>query len=120
VPVYVPSVVRHPSDRYGVYIRATGNDVVGSSFARELREQLRQEGLTVVYDDDQAELELYLVSMDRDPEETGFGSAVSVSYIWYPGHRFITAQLLDVGAHQIVDLADDVAGYAHDLMDDYR
>jgi len=119
-PDYPPHVVRIPHNRAGVYVRATGDDALGSRFAYELREQLREQGLRVVYDEDDAALELYLVSMDLDPNETGNGSAISVSYVWFPGQRFITAQLLDVGADQVHDLAEDVAGYADDIIDEYR
>ncbi len=119
-PDYPPSVIRIPHSRAGVYVRTTGDDVIGTRFAYELRDQLREQGLRVVYDESDAALELYLVSMDLDPDETGYGSAISVSYIWVPGQRFITAQMLDVGADQLVDLAEDVAGYADDLIDEYR
>ncbi|MCX6844282.1 MAG: hypothetical protein NTX53_18635 [candidate division WOR-3 bacterium] len=119
-PVYFPHVVRLPRNRVGVYVRSTGDDYVGIQFANSLREHLREQGLTVVYSSDNAQFELYLVSMDEDPEETGNGSAVSVSYIWYPGHKFITAQIVDVGIDEVDDLAQSVAGYANDLVDQYR
>ncbi len=119
-PVYFPHVVRMPRYNAGVYVRQTGDDNVGARFAESVREHLRERGLRVVYSADDAQLELYLVSMDEDPEETGYGSAVSVSYIWYPGHKFITAQIVDVGIDEVADLAQSVAGYADDLVDQYR
>jgi hypothetical protein len=119
-PVYVPHVIRIPHDRVGVYVRQTGNDYVGMAFANSVREHLSERGLRVVYSEDDARLELYLVSMEQDPEDAGYGSAVSVSYIWSPGNRFITAQMLDVGVDEVADLALSVAGYADDLVDDYR
>ena len=119
-PVYFPHVIRLAHNRVGVYVRQTGDDNVGGQFANSVREHLREQGLRVVYSENDAQLELYLVSMDEDPEETGYGSAVSVSYIWYPGHKFITAQIVDVGVDEVDDLAQSVAGYADDLVDQYR
>jgi hypothetical protein len=120
VPVYEPHVIRVPRHRAGVYIRQTGGDYVGSRFTAALGVELRHKGLRQVWSGDDATLELYIVSMDEDPEEPGYGSAVSVSYIWRPGHRFITAQLLDVGDEQVEDLAETVADYADDLIGRYR
>jgi len=119
-PVYFPHVVRLPRNKAGVYVRQTGDDYVGAQFAESVREHLRDQGLKVVYSSDNARLELYVVSMDEDPEETGYGSAVSVSYILYPGHKFITAQIIDVGVNEVDDLAASVAGYTDDLVDQYR
>jgi len=119
-PVYYPHVIRLPRNRAGVYVRHTGSDGIGSQFARAVREQLREEGLRVVYSPDDAMLELYVVSMDENPDEAGYWSAVSVSYIWYPGHKFITAQMLEVGLDQTDELAQSIAGYADDLVDKYR
>lgn len=120
VPVHVPRVVRLPRHRVGVFVRQTGEDYVGKEFARSVRNHLRAEGLRVVYSSDEAQLELYVVSMEQDPDDPGYGSAVSVSYVWYPGNKFITAQMLDVGVDQIGDLAESVAGYADDLVGQYR
>jgi hypothetical protein len=120
VPVHVPHVVRLPRARVGVFVRQTGEDYVGKEFARAVRNHLRAEGLRVVYSSDDAQLELYVVSMEQDPEDPGYGSAISVSYVWYPGNKFITAQMLDVGIDQIGDLAQSVAGYADDLVNQYR
>jgi len=120
VPIYFPHVIRIPHHRVGVYVRQTGTDYVGTAFANSVREHLSEQGLRVVYSEDDAKLELYLVSMEQDPEDAGYGSAVSVSYIWNPGNRFITAQMLDVGVDEVDDLALSVAGYADDLVDDYR
>jgi hypothetical protein len=119
-PVYYPHVVRLPHDRVGVYVRHTGDDYVGTQFANSVREHLREEGLRVVYSPNDARIELYLVSMEQDPDESGYGSSVSVSYIWYPDHRFITAQIVDVGVDEVDDLALSVAGYADDQVNQYR
>lgn len=119
-PVHYPHIVRLPRTRVGVYVRQTGDDYVGVQFANAVREQLRGQGLRVVYSQDDARLELYLVSMEQDPDEPGYGSSISVSYIWYPGHRFITAQMVDAGVDQLDVLAQSVAEYADDLVDDYR
>jgi hypothetical protein len=119
-PVYFPHVIRMPRHNVGVYVRHTGDDYVGAQFANSVREHLREQGLKTVYSADDAKIELYVVSMDEDPEETGYGSAVSVSYILYPGHKFITAQIIDVGVDEVDDLAQSVAGYADDLVDQYR
>jgi hypothetical protein len=120
MPVYVPHVVRLPRYSCGVYVRQTGDDEVGRDFEDALRDELRRKGLRNVWSADDAALELYIVSMDEDPEKPGFGSAISVSYIWRPGGKFITAQLLDCGYEQIDDLAEYVADYADDLVDRYR
>ena len=119
-PVYFPSVIRLPRNKVGVYVRQTGDDYVGAQFAESIREHLREQGLKVVYSADNARLELYIVSMDENPEETGYGSAVSVSYVLYPGHKFITAQMIDVGVNEVDDLAQSVAGYTDDIVDQYR
>jgi len=119
-PVRYPYVIRIPHDRVGVYVRYTGDDAVGSAFANSVREQLRNEGLRVVYSQDDARLELYIISMEQDPEDPGYNSSISVSYVWYPGHKFITAQMVDAGLNEVDDLAASVAGYADDLVDDYR
>jgi hypothetical protein len=120
VHVHVPHVVRLPRHRVGVFVRHTGEDYVGKEFARSVRNHLRAEGLRVVYSSGDAQLELYVVSMEQDPDDPGYGSAVSVSYVWYPGNKFITAQMLDVGIDQVGDLARSVAGYADDLVGQYR
>ncbi len=119
-PVVVRSAPRVPRSRIGVYVRHTGDDVVGAQFARELRRQLRDFGLRSVYSASEARLELYVVSMDLDPEEPGYGSAISVSYIWHPGNRFISSQMLDIGTEEVVELAHSVVGYADELVDRYR
>jgi hypothetical protein len=119
-PVHHPHIIRLPRHRVGVYVRQTGDDNVGERFARSVREHLREEGLRVVYDQDEAQLELYVVSMEQEPEDPGYGSSVSVSYVWFPGGKFITAQMLDVGVDEVDDLAQSVAAYADDLVDEYR
>ncbi len=112
------SVVRLPR-RHGVYVRQTGDDDIGRAFARSVRKRLREQGLKVVYTDSDAALELYMVSMEEDPEDPGWGSIVSVSYVRYPGHRFITAQMLDIGDEQVDELADLVVDYVDELVDQY-
>jgi hypothetical protein len=119
-PVVVDPVLRIPRSRVGVYIRQTGDDWVGEDFARELRGQLSDAGLRPVYSEDDAKLELYVVSMDQDPEDPGYGSSISISYVWLPGDRFITAQMLDVGRREIEPLASEVVGYVDELVDKYR
>jgi len=119
-PTRYPHIIRIPHNRVGVYVRYTGDDNVGSMFANSVRERLREEGLRVVYSQDNARLELYIISMEQDPDDPGYGSSISVSYIWYPGHKFITAQMVDAGLNEVDDLAASVAGYADDLVDDYR
>ncbi len=119
-PVYIPNVVRLPRYSADVYIEYAGNDVTGSDFVSALRDQLRREGLRLTTPSSDAALELYVVSMDEDPTDPGYGSAISVSYVWVPGYRFITAQLLDVGSQQVDDLAASVVSYTKQLLDDYR
>lgn len=119
-PVHYPHIIRIPRNRVGVYVRYTGEDQVGSLFANSVRERLREEGLRVVYSPDDARLELYIISMEQDPEDPGYGSSISVSYVWYPGHKFITAQMVDAGLNEVDDLAASVAGFADELVDDYR
>ncbi len=119
-PIHYPYVIRIPHDRVGVYVRYTGEDAVGSDFANSVREHLREDGLRVVYSQDDARLELYIISMEQDPNDAGYNSSISVSYIWYPGNKFITAQMVDAGLNEVDDLAQSVAGYASELVDDYR
>lgn len=119
-PPYGAGVIRIPHDRVGVYVRQTGDDRLGAQFADAVREELSSQGTRVVYSESDAALELYLVSMDENPEDPGYGSAVSVSYVWNPGNRFVTAQMVDVGSEQVYDLAGSVAGYANQLVDQYR
>ncbi len=119
-PIHYPHVIRVPRARVGVYVRYRGDDAVGSAFANSVREQLRDQGLRVVYSQDNARLELYIISMERDPDDPGYNSAISVSYVWYPGHRFITAQMVDAGINEVDDLAASVAAYSDDLIDQYR
>jgi hypothetical protein len=119
-PMHYPYVIRIAHDRVGVYVRYTGDDAVGSAFANAVQEQLRNQGLRVVYSQDDARLELYLVSMEQDPDNPGYNSSISVSYIWYPGNKFITAQMVDAGLNEVDDLAASVADYTNQLVDDYR
>ncbi|MFO7639583.1 MAG: hypothetical protein R6X14_09890 [bacterium] len=117
-PPRTTHVVRLPR-RTGVYVRQTGDDEIGRAFASSVRERLRTSGLKVAHTDADAGLELYIVSMEEDPEDPGWGSAISVSYISHPGHRFITAQLVDAGYEQLDDLADMVVSYTGDLTANY-
>lgn len=119
-PSYPAYASRLAYDRVGVYVRQTGDDQLGTQFASALREELSSEGVRLVYSEGDAALVLYLVTMDENPEDPGWGSAVSVSYIWNPGNRFITTQMVDVGPEQLYDLANSVAGYAGQLVDQYR
>ena len=117
-PHHSSHIVRLPR-RSGIYVRQTGDDEIGRAFATSVRERLREQGLQVVHSEADAAIELYIVSMDEDPEDPGWGSAVSVSYISYPGERFITAQMLDVGDEQVDELAEYVAEYVDELARDY-
>jgi hypothetical protein len=119
-PIHYPHIIRIPHNRVGVYVRYTGDDYVGSQFAESVREHLREQGLRLVYSQDDARLELYIISMEQDQNDPGYGSSVSVSYIWYPGNKFITAQMVDAGLDEVDDLAQSVADYAGDLVDEYR
>ena len=78
-------------------------------------DEMNREVFKVVYDNDDAAIELFMVSMEDDPQDPGWGSAVSVSYISYPGERFITAQLIDVGDEQVDEVAELVAEHVDEL-----
>ncbi|HTW92627.1 MAG TPA: hypothetical protein VMH22_13105 [bacterium] len=120
-PAYYPSyVIRLPHNRVGVYINYTGNDNVGQQFANAVRQELSDEGLRVVYSQEDAQLELYVISMEQDEDNPGYNSSISVSYIWGPGHKFITSQMVDAGINEVNDLANAVASYTDDLIDQYR
>lgn len=119
-PHFIPNVVRIPRYSADVYVEYAGDDVTGADFVGALRDQLGREGLSLTTTPGDAALELYVVSMDEDPTDPGSGSAVSVSYVWIPGFRFITAQLLDVGSQQVDALAASAASYARQLFDEYR
>ena len=58
--------------------------------------------------------------MEEDQGDAGYGSSISISYVWYPGHKFITAQMVDAGLNEVDDLAQSVASYTNDLIDQYR
>jgi len=118
--IHYPYVIRLPHDRVGVYVRYTGEDHVGTQFADAVRQHLSDAGMRVVYSQDDAQLELYIISMEQDPGDAGYGSSISISYVWYPGHKFITAQMVDAGLNEVDDLAQSVAGYTSDLIDQYR
>lgn len=119
-PTYYPYVIRIPHNRVGVYVQYTGNDYVGQQFANAVRQQLGNAGLRVAYSQDDAQLELYLISMEQDEDNPGYNSSISVSYIWGPGHKFITAQMVDAGLNEVDDLAQSVASYTSDIIDQYR
>jgi len=111
-------VVRLPRHN-GIYVTQTGDDALGRALATSVRDRLRAHGLKVVYSSDDAAIELFMVSMDGDPTDPGWNSAVSVSYIANPGNRFVTSQLLDLGDEQVDELAEYVADYVDELADDY-
>jgi hypothetical protein len=119
-PPHYSYVIRLPHDRVGVYVRYAGEDHVGTQFADAVRQHLSDEGMRVVYSQDDAQLELYIISMEQDPEDAGYGSSISISYIWGPGHKFITAQMVDAGLNEVDDLAQSVVSYTNDLIDQYR
>jgi hypothetical protein len=119
-PIHYPYIVRLEHDRVGVYVRYTGEDHVGTQFADAVRQHLSDAGMRVVYSQDDAQLELYIISMEEDPGDAGYGSSISISYVWYPGHKFITAQMVDAGLNEVDDLAQSVASYTSDLIDQYR
>ena len=118
--VHYPYVIRLAHDRVGVYVRYTGEDHVGTQFADAVRQHLSDAGMRVVYSQDDAQLELYIISMEEDQGDAGYGSSISISYVWYPGHKFITAQMVDAGLNEVDDLAQSVASYTNDLIDQYR
>jgi len=119
VPAYYP--VSYPRRDFGVCVVYGGNDIVGSSFATALRDQiLASPSLVLVNTIEQAQLEIYIVSADQDLENAGTNSSVSVSYVWFPGSRFLTAQMLFVGASQVSDAAASVVSYASSLMQENR
>jgi hypothetical protein len=119
-PMRYPYIIRLPHERVGVYVRQTGDDYVGTQFAEAVRQQLRDEGIRVVYSQSDAQLELYMISMEQNPEDAGYGSSISISYVWYPGHKFITAQMVDAGLNEVDELAQSVVSYTDDLIDQYR
>ena len=125
-PVFVPYpvFVSDPVSSYrygrGVYVRYSGDDELGSEIAKSLRGQLSDQGLKTVYSADEARLELYIVSMDEDEGNPGSVSAVSVTFIWLPGYRFITTQLLDVPSSDVDDVASYPAGHAREMIDEYK
>jgi len=104
----------------GVYVEYSGEDATGSDFAAAISDRLREGDMGPTASASGAALELYIISMDEDPSDPGYGSAVSVSYVLMPENRFITAQLLDVGTEQIDPLAASVVSYAAQLLDEYR
>ena len=114
---YGPNVSSHIA---GVHVEYSGSDATGSDFAGSVNDQLRENDMGPVASASDASLELYIISMDEEPTNPGYGSAVSVSYILMPESRFITAQMLDVGSEQIDALASSVVSYARQLLDEYR
>jgi len=120
-PVPTPYPVYYPRRDLGVCVVYGGSDIVGSSFANSLREQVRESpSLVLVNTVEQAQLELYVVSADQDQDNPGANSAVSVSYVWFPGSRFLTAQMLFVGSSSVTDAAASVVSYADALMEQNR
>jgi hypothetical protein len=125
-PVFIPYPVHIPEPTYGrrhgrgVYVRYNGDDELGADVARALRGQLSDHGLRTVYSADEARLEFYIVSLDMNESDPGMASAVSVTYLWMPGNRFITTQLLDVPSSDVDEVADYLAGHAQEMIDEYR
>jgi hypothetical protein len=117
-PYYAPRV--STSHIAVVHVEYSGNDATGSSFIGALDDQLRQNEMGPAASAGDASLQLYIISMDEDPSDPGYGSAVSVSYVLMPEYQFITSQLLDVGSEQVDDLAASVVSYARQLLDEYR
>ncbi len=116
---YTPYGQTTSSHVAGVYVAYSGNDVVGSDFESALDDQLRQNDMWASSSSN-ASIELFIISMDEDPADAGYGSAVSVSYILLPENQFLTAQLLDVGTEQAGPLTSAVVSYATQLLDQYR
>jgi hypothetical protein len=106
---------------HGVCIVYADNDIVGSNFAYSLKEEIRSTpDLTLVSSPDEAKLELYVVSADQNEYHPGTSSAVSISYVWLPGNRFLTSHMLFVGATEVDGAAESIADYAHQLLHQYR
>jgi hypothetical protein len=114
---YASSSVR--LDR-GVYVQFNASDAIGSSLAYSVSDHARADNLLPVSSPDQASLELFITSADEDPTHPGALSAVSVTYIWLPGYRFITSQVMNVGSERVEDAAGAVADYATQLIKTYR
>ncbi len=104
----------------GVYVQSAANDAVGSNLAASLGDHARADNLVLVSSPDQASLELFITSSDEDPVQPNTLSAVSVTFIWLPGYRFITSQVMNVGSERVEDAAGAVADYAAQLIKTYR
>jgi len=114
---YYPSSARLSR---GVYVQFNASDAIGSSLAYSVSDHVRADNLLPVSSPDQASLELFITSADEDPANPGALSAVSVTYIWLPGYRFITSQVMNVGSERVEDAAGAVADYALQLIKTYR
>jgi len=125
-PIFIPYPVpvSYPHNPYrkdrGVFVEFTGDDIVGSNLSYSIREYLRDYGMIPVYSREQASLELYIVSSDLDHEDPGSASSIAISYIWFPGERFITSQMMQVRAGQVDDRAESIADYADQLLEEYH
>jgi hypothetical protein len=122
-PVYYSTAVPPPPDPwrgYRVCIVYAGSDIVGNNFVSSVQDYLQSHGVTMVSSTDNASLELYVTSMDADPVHPGYGSSVSISYIWFPGNQFLTAQILNVGGEESEVQAASIATYARQLITQYR
>ena len=120
---YTLAVPYYPSSgrlTRGVYVQSNVNDAVGNSLAYSVSDHARSNDLLPLTSPDQASLELFITSADEDPSNPGTLSAVSVTYIWLPGYRFITSQVLNVGSERVEDAAGAVADYAMQLIKTYR
>lgn len=128
-PVFVPDYDQDYTMPYatasvrldrGVYVQSNVSDAVGSGVAYAVNDHAQADNLVPVSSPDQASLELFVASADEDPIHPGTLSAVSVTYIWLPGYRFITSQVMNVGASQVDAAAGSVADEAAQLIQTYR
>jgi len=124
VPAPYPVPVPYPvpaSPSPNVYVLYYGADPVGGSFIDSLRKSIQSyQDLNLVSTSDAATLELYVISMAKDRSNPAAGAAVSVSYVWLIGNKFITSQMLDVAPTTIIDNALPIAAYAERLITQYR
>jgi hypothetical protein len=104
----------------GVYVQSSVGDAVGSGLAYAVNGHAQADNLVPVTSPDAASLELFVASADEDPIHPGTLSAVSVTYIWLPGYRFITSQVMNVGSSQVEAAAGAVADEAAQLIQTYR
>lgn len=118
-PVWVPRHEYAPRRGRGVQVQSTTSDQLGMSFAAALREELPYVDLRPVYTSDRATLQVFVAGLEQFPEDPGAAASVAVTYVWMPGNRFITTQLLAVTPSDLGRLAASVADYADDLIGSY-